>query len=243
MIHSCHQEPRRCSGAGLTLLIVALVMSPLLASCNKTGRGTLSVEREAIDVGEVTQGEVVRAVLRIGNHGQSPVTFKPALNNCSCTDVSVGTDSVKAGEYAAADINIATETIPTGPFTQRVQIDTSDPGQPVVVVNVSGIVLAEFAPDVTQVDLGDTTSNSRVSSTIRVAITRNPELVVTGVTSTDPRLAVSLQTVQTSTGKVVEVTVTQLPGAARGLYTGTIILSTSSKFMPRLYVPVRGRVS
>lgn len=191
------------------------------------------------DVGRVVQGETVRATFGFANVGSGELVLENVEGTCQCTAVLNGPMRVPVGERGTITAVIDTRWMVPGGTTKDIIVTSNDPVLSRVTLTVTGTIVGEFAIDRPVLDFGATSSASSPSQEV-VVESVDGSVVMTGASSEDPRIRVSLRAGATPGTTVVRAV--QATNADVGWYTGAVVVKTSSKSMPEFRIPLRGRV-
>ena len=130
-----------------TLLTTLLVLIGLL-KMNVFSSGLVSehvsVSSTAIDFGDIPQKEgIVYQEVTVMNAGNAPLEIHRISTSCGCTTASMDSSPINAGEKRVLTITFDPMVHPdqSGPITRVVYLQTSDPEQPEIEINIKGNVI------------------------------------------------------------------------------------------------------
>ena len=124
----------------LCLVIAAL----FLVACGSS-RPAIGVEATTLDLGSVTNGEIVSHDLAVRNEGTGDLVVESLTTSCSCTKATLEPMTIPAGGTGTLHVEFDSGFHGpdlTGPLIRQVFINSNDPEQPELVVELSVIVEA-----------------------------------------------------------------------------------------------------
>ncbi len=208
--------------------------------CSVTSEPLLTVSPMFVDVGTVTQGQVIRELVNIHNGGDDKVDLRVS-SSCACSDITTASASVGPGGVVQATVTVDTTLKGPGTFRQKVQVGTEDLSKRPLTVTVVGVVRPEFTMSALQIDLGEVPAAVTGGGSVDIIASEGSDFTILKAVSTDPRLVATLA-INGKSKRAIRLIVRQIPRAERGRYMATIVLYTTSRMTPRLFVPVRGKV-
>ncbi|MBI4437429.1 DUF1573 domain-containing protein [Candidatus Uhrbacteria bacterium] len=134
----------------LTLAVVLLVGSGLGALLlftnlsNEPAPAHLLVNPASVDLGDIPQdGGIVSSTVTIKNDGGLPLEIFRLSTSCGCTTADMDASPLAPGDERTLTIRFNPMTHPdeSGPITRVVYVQTSDPTQPEMEINVTGVVI------------------------------------------------------------------------------------------------------
>jgi hypothetical protein len=212
----------------------------------------VSVDTESHDFGVVERNHVVEHSFVFTNRGQGPLELKSGGTTClKCTVSKIPESAIPPGKTA----NVVVEynaSIDSPQFRQSATILTNDPGQPRVVLTVTGKVASSVSITPHDLVLSKVTANTSESATARVVSYLTDEFKIESFAWSDPESA-SFFDVKMAAVPVAEltephakagydVTVTVKPGLPLGTFRQKLTLNTDLPSAPTLQVPVEGTV-
>lgn len=126
----------------LVLPIVLLAVSSALAACG--GQPEVQLETTFHDFGDVPQFDVVTTDIVLQNTGSGTLQIESVTTSCGCTSASVSESQVEAGGETVLTIRYDSGLHPdNGPIYRTVFVETNDPDQPELEVEVvANVVVA-----------------------------------------------------------------------------------------------------
>jgi hypothetical protein len=106
--------------------------------------GQMTTSSSLIDFGDIDQsGGVVSATVEVTNTGLGTLSINRVSTSCGCTTASMDESPLGPGEKRTLTIQFDPMAHPdeSGPITRAVYIQTSDPEQPEVEIDVVGNVI------------------------------------------------------------------------------------------------------
>jgi hypothetical protein len=110
----------------------------LLAACS-SGQPSISVEATSLDLGDVVNGDVVSRDLAVRNDGQADLVVESIITSCTCTEATVNPMTIGANESGTLHIEFDSGFHGpdlTGPLIRQVFINSNDPQQPELQVEL-----------------------------------------------------------------------------------------------------------
>ena len=105
------------------------------------GRPQIEVEPRAFDFGNVLPGKTLSKELAVRNHGDAELRITKVDTTCNCTVVGSYEAVLAPGTGTRLRISLTTPALP-GRTLQGVRIESNDPDQPRVEVDVEATVIA-----------------------------------------------------------------------------------------------------
>lgn len=127
----------------LTAVLLSLaLLALLLSACG--GRPQIAVADNALDLGDVVNGEVITREVRVENSGAADLVIEAVTTSCGCTQATVAPMTIPAG--GSGTLSIAFDSGAhgpelTGPLLRQVFIASNDPQRPQTIVEVSANIL------------------------------------------------------------------------------------------------------
>lgn len=106
----------------------------------------VSISLSSIDFGDIDQnGGIVSKDIAVTNDGNQSLTINRISTSCGCTTAQMDTSPLEAGETRTLTIRFDPMAHPdqSGPITRAVYLQTSDPKQPEVEINIVGNVMKD----------------------------------------------------------------------------------------------------
>lgn len=127
----------------LVLPLIVLAATFALVACG--GQPDAQLETTFYDFGDVPQFDVVTTDIVLQNAGTGALQIESVSTSCGCTSASVGETQVEAGGDTVLTIRYDSGLHPdNGPIYRTVFVETNDPDQPELEVEViANVVGAE----------------------------------------------------------------------------------------------------
>jgi hypothetical protein len=113
-----------------------------LVACS-SGRPAIGVEATTLDLGTVTNGEIVSRDVVVRNEGTGDLIIDSLITSCTCTQATVTPMAIPAGGTGVLHIEFDSGFHGpdlTGPLIRQVFINSNDPHQPELMVEFSVLV-------------------------------------------------------------------------------------------------------
>jgi hypothetical protein len=125
----------------------------------------LELHPASFDFGEVWQGAPAKREFHIKNTGSDPLTLS-ITSSCGCTVATKPKSPLAPGESDTFTITYDTRRI--GPAHKKVSINSNDPTQPTIIIDVTGTVKPIFAATPPECSFADAEENTVATKTIRL---------------------------------------------------------------------------
>lgn len=122
----------------LTLLFLFVFVIGL-AACSR-GEPQLTVETVQLDLGDVPNGEIVTRDVPVRNAGDAVLVVENISTSCGCTAATLDSMQLAPGESGTLRIEYdagAHGPELTGPMVRQVFLNSNDPAQPEVVIELA----------------------------------------------------------------------------------------------------------
>lgn len=105
-----------------------------------SGRPSLKLERDVVDLGDVQMGKRAEAVVQVANVGDQALTFGPepytqVLKGCCAPNPTLGATALYPGETTNLTLSFTMQSV-GGPHEFRLHVQTNDPQQPDKTIQV-----------------------------------------------------------------------------------------------------------
>ncbi len=104
----------------------------------------ISVSPSSIDFGDIDQTDgIVSREVTVSNTGNLPLEIRRISTSCGCTTADMDTSPIPGGQTRTLTIRFDPMTHPdqNGPITRVVYLQTSDPKQPEIEIDIAGNVM------------------------------------------------------------------------------------------------------
>lgn len=128
-----------------TILFLFLILAAgALAACSR-GEPQIAVAPAQLDFGDVPNGEIATHDVLVRNDGNSALVVEGISTSCGCTSATLAPMRLAPGESGTLHIEIDTGAHGpdlTGPLVRQVFVNSNDPSQPEVTVELAVNVTA-----------------------------------------------------------------------------------------------------
>lgn len=238
----------------ISVRLTFLLMAFALAVLPTLAESKLIVESKAWNAGEVELGSVIEHDFLFTNSGDSPVKIKDVLPQCGCT-VPKYPSTIAPGETAAVQLRINTKTLHSGKNSKTTTVLTDAPGAERVILQVRMQLFTplEFLPK-SMVYLRTQAGEEKVERVL--ARPHRPGMKIVGVTSSNPSIKASLESVKLAASSRAPgeggglaaallpregdswIKVSLLPDAPVGIHRAELVVSTTDPDYPEAIVKV-----
>lgn len=121
------------------LLFILIVAAGTLAACG-SGEPQIALETAQLDFGDVPNGEIAARDVTVRNAGDAELVVENISTSCGCTTATLEPMRLTPGKSGTLHIEVdAGEHGPelTGPLVRQVFINSNDPAQPEVTVELA----------------------------------------------------------------------------------------------------------
>jgi hypothetical protein len=123
----------------LILLLMLIVVAGALGACSR-GEPQIAVEFAKLDFGDVPNAEIASRDVLVRNDGDSELVVEGISTSCGCTSATLEPMRLAPGESGTLHIELDTGAHGpqlTGPLVRQVFINSNDPTQPEVTVELA----------------------------------------------------------------------------------------------------------
>ena len=227
-----------------------------LASCGSDGGfreatpPTITFEEVSANVEGVTYGEIVEHTFKFRNSGEGNLVVHKVLSDCNCTLGNSTTTDVPPGGMGEIVMQVDTGTLKGFPVgfeaeakpisvSKEVRVVTNDPRGD-IALTISVKVAREFLFSGDHfIDFGTNAGGKGVVRELMIRAVGEAKLL--SIRSSDKAVIASLHPVRSETGTLYRIRAEQL-AASKGEHRGNLTVSTSSRSLGQLIVPVRGAI-
>ncbi len=208
-----------------------------------TGGGKIQFQMPNYDFGKSKAGDPVKYTFVFTNTGTETLEVKNVRPGCGCTTAGEWTRKVQPGDTGniPIQVNIAA-TWPNGPVAKYVDVDSSDPTQASVRLNIRGTIWKPIEVNPAIAMLNNISADSPDSVSATVTITNNTDELITLSEAESSNKSFNATVKTTTPGKGYQVVVTAVPPLSPGPVQGLITLKTSSTNVPAVSFTVYGTV-
>lgn len=118
--------------------LILLLVTVLLAACGG-GEPAIALETNQLDLGDVPNGQIVTREVLVSNHGDAVLLVGGVSTSCGCTSATIEPMELAPGESGTVHIELdsgAHGPELRGPLVRQVFIQSNDPDQPEVTVEL-----------------------------------------------------------------------------------------------------------
>jgi len=215
-----------------------LMLMPLAGSgCGAAHPPNLVVEPEVLDLGPATRGQILQGHFRLMNVGRQAVRITGFQAGCGCTDVSAFPEQIPPGGSTRVEIAVNTSMFGEGSVTETIRVSSNDRLHPTATLTVAAKVASEFQVSESLLDFdGDTANATAASQSLTIRVAQASDLAVLSVAPSEDFVKARLDRLSPSEYRI---TASIVRPESRGTHYAVLNVSTSSKFMPVIRVPVR----
>lgn len=133
---------------GKVIIFMFLLGGLLLVACDNS-RPQISVETTTVLLGDVANGEIVTRDLLVRNEGQELLIVDTISTSCGCTEATLDAMTIPPGDSTTLHITFdsgAHGPELTGSLIRQVFIDSNDPEQPELILELAANILPPAAP-------------------------------------------------------------------------------------------------
>ncbi|NQV12058.1 DUF1573 domain-containing protein [Candidatus Uhrbacteria bacterium] len=109
--------------------------------------GHIGVSALLVDFGDIDQdGGIVSTTVEVSNTGEGVLEIHRLSTSCGCTTAQMNESPLSAGEARTLTIEFDPMAHPdqSGPITRVIYIQSSDPGQPELEIDITGNVIPKI---------------------------------------------------------------------------------------------------
>lgn len=123
--------------------LIVFIAAGFIVFASKEKTPNISVNPTHVDFGEIVQsGGTVSAKVVVTNTGREPLVINRISTSCGCTSAKMDQSDLSAGESREMTITFDPMAHPdeSGPIVRAVYLQTSDPDEPEIQIDVTGVV-------------------------------------------------------------------------------------------------------
>jgi hypothetical protein len=128
----------------------------------------IQVESTELDMGLIPREGLTKREIKVHNTGKAPLEITQVSQSCGCTKASIDPDkkNVAPGGETIVTVTVDPHRIANFEATKQIYINSNDPKQPHLVINVKSKIDPEFAIDPKDVDFGDVPKGTEAEKTL-----------------------------------------------------------------------------
>lgn len=197
----------------------------------------LALESQEIDLGEMYNGEVVKARIALKSAGKSPLKIVRISTSCGCTTVKQPQGDILPGKTDFLEVEFNSSGF-RGKAMKYVYIETNDPDNQYTSVTLSALILEELQPvqNNTLIWFGDVPVGKKAEQTYALKNISPNALEIRTVTTSQKSITVTFDKKKIPPGATVTFTVGVTPEKT-GYLNESFFVETNSNYQKR--VPVR----
>lgn len=232
-------KAKASSWAGLFVVLLANTAIGLGDASAETtpGEPKLVISESTFDFGTVEQGTKVDHQFRFANQGTGPLIIHGIYPSCGCTAALVDAKEIAPGADGVLTTSFDTTGF-QGQKVKTVRLNTNDPRQSSAVFTIQGVVTADIEVNPPRLYFGKVRRGEQKRLVAKISVA-DPKIAVQRVSSRSDFVTVETPA---SSSNQSEFTVVLKDNAPIGILRGRVVVTTSSKTMPVLSVPVFARV-
>ena len=193
------------------------------------------------NAGDQEPGKVLEYDFPLRNDGDATLVIADLKPTCYCTSAKTNLWDVPPGGKATIHVRIDPSDF-VGKVNKGVEIETNDPDNPVLLVDVDINVLPGIAVVPPEIDFGNVgPEGTKKSQKVDVKVPRTRQLEILEVKSAADFIAVTQEPLNLEDRHGVSVYVKVLPGAPPGPFATTVVVRTSDAASPSIEISLRGR--
>lgn len=229
------------SASVLILLLVGLFAVKTDKSKGSPAIPDIQFKETIFDFGTVYKGDKVNHVYKFKNVGKGVLKIWKVRSSCGCTAINLTSSEVEPGRYGEIKMTFNSKNY-YGSIKKRVYVHSNDSDEPIVTLEIRGIVKIDVAVKPTGLNFREIYKGESVSHKLKVLPVALEELKIKKLKSTSKYLTMERAEYSKRDKKEFEITVTLSPKALPGRFSETLRIYTNSKIQPVIQVPVWGTV-
>lgn len=214
----------------LVFLMVLLVSSGF-------SQAKLALDSQEIDLGEMYNGEVVKARIALKSAGKSPLRIVRISTSCGCTTVKQPQGDIPPGKTDFLEVEFNSAGF-RGKAVKYVYIETNDPENQYASVTLSALIREELQPvqNNTLIWFGDVPVGKKAEQTYALKNISSNIIEIRSITASHKSLSVTFDKKEVPPEGTVTFVVSVTPEKT-GYLNETFFVETNSKHQKK--VPVR----
>jgi hypothetical protein len=199
----------------------------------------LSVPIRIRDIGEVVAGETAEVKFPYRNLGEAPLVIEKITSSCSCIIPSY-TRTLARGQGGVLRAQLLSSTLSNGPAVKLIEIQSNDPEQPVVTLEIRARVRPLFQITPSNPHSVGAMKGETVRQVFSVVPVGHPPAEITSVASHDQGVeARLLPTTDNDGASAYRVEVVVHPVGETTDFARSVVLNTSHSRAPTLRLTIR----
>lgn len=213
------KKPPRFSFVSFALFVGVLFAAPLKA----LGPPAIFSPNAESDFGERPSGDQLTHTFILRNTGGSLLEIRNVRVSCGCTGSHLSKNTLAPGDEATLTVRLDLSGR-SGPQNHYVTVHSNDPRQPQYSLNLRGVAVPKFNVTPRTLNFQRIDPASPPNGVIRVEATGDHTLAIQGVTTTQDRLEVRLETLEEH--KTYEIHVTPREPLGEGNFSDVVQIET-----------------
>jgi hypothetical protein len=232
---------KRKEMAMLRLFTASFILLAALVTDNAWAAPQLEVEQPTFDFGKVLQGETVRHTFSFSNAGDEPLQIKNVSSSCGCTAALVSAKTLAPGESGEVQANFDSTRF-RGAVTKTISLYSNDPAQPVVRLQVNGVIKVALSVVPDRLNLGQITSGIPVTAKLILQNHADEDLPLDEIHTSSSDLVAELSVETLPAGKNAVIDVQLTPRSAQKRFRGYVIIPAKGPLKSDLRIPVHAGI-
>lgn len=218
----------------------ATLVLGLLLSGSALAGPRIAISSRSWNFGRVWLGDRCETEVLIRNTGDAPLRILGVHTSCGCTVAHTTKDVLAPGENDTLKLSYDTSR-PKPNVEQKITIDTDDPTNLTILIDVKGSVLQVYSgvPDEV-IPFGFLPEDAADPHAITLKNNMEQPVKLTPRPPADKNFEIKLEPLEE--GRQYKLTVTPKPPLTRGIHTWMVELETGLEKMPTMRVPVMATV-
>lgn len=214
-----------------------LLFLMLLLVSSGFSQAKLALDSQEIDLGEMYNGEVVKARIALKSAGKSPLRIVRISTSCGCTTVKQPQGDIPPGKTDFLEVEFNSAGF-RGKAVKYVYIETNDPENQYTSVTLSALIREELQPvqNNTLIWFGDVPVGKKAEQTYALKNISSNIIEIRSITASHKSLSVTFDKKEVPPEGTVTFVVSVTPEKT-GYLNETFYVETNSKHQKK--VPVR----
>lgn len=214
-----------------------LLFLMLLLVSSGFSQAKLALDSQEIDLGEMYNGEVVKARIALKSAGKSPLRIVRISTSCGCTTVKQPQGDIPPGKTDFLEVEFNSAGF-RGKAVKYVYIETNDPENQYASVTLSALIREELQPvqNNTLIWFGDVPVGKKAEQTYALKNISSNIIEIRSITASHKSLSVTFDKKEVPPEGTVTFVVSVTPEKT-GYLNETFYVETNSKHQKK--VPVR----
>jgi hypothetical protein len=185
--------------------------------------------------GELNNTKDVEHTYILKNEGDLSLEIRQVRPSCGCTVASISQKTIPPGGQAEVSARLSLRGR-QGPQHKTISVESNDPKQPMLVLNLEGTAIEELRVQPNQLFFGRITADSSVTSTVEITVHGTNVMKITKTESSTSNL--TAVTESSPDGRTFRVSVRTQPPLPRGAFHGNVRVETDHSKYPAVDIAV-----